>query len=221
MTSKWIDLSKSITSSMLVYPTDPVVEITDVYTIAKDGFNLKKITTVMHVGTHLDAPLHFIEGGDDVASIAIDKVIGYANKIRVSPNQCGILTTASIAKAYNHINRKQHKLLIDTGWEIEGKGADYFTGFYGFEPSFFDFVKQYQLELIGTDMPSIKYNFSDQERAHVDLLGEKIVLVESMVNLDKLNDTFWLVCLPLKWIGMEASIVRAVASTKKPSVFNW
>ncbi|MDD3126194.1 MAG: cyclase family protein [Candidatus Izemoplasmatales bacterium] len=212
--SKWIDLSKTISSHMPVYPGDPDVQISDVYTIKKDGLNLRTVTTVMHVGTHLDAPLHFIENGDDVASIAIDKVIGYANKISVTPNEYGILPTALIEKAYIGITKKHKKLLIDTGWEKCGKGADFFTGFYGFESTFFAFLKQYNIELLGTDMPSIKYNLSDQKQAHHDLLSEKVVIVESMINLDKLDDTFWLVCLPLKWIGLEASMVRAVASKK-------
>ena len=38
----------------------------------KDGesYNLSRLETSMHAGTHVDAPLHFISGGKDIASLA-------------------------------------------------------------------------------------------------------------------------------------------------------
>lgn len=36
------------------------------------------ISSTLHVGTHLDAPLHFITGGEDIASIPLSKLVGWA-----------------------------------------------------------------------------------------------------------------------------------------------
>lgn len=48
---------------MPVYPGDPKPTLEQVAFIAKDTFNDHKLTTVMHVGTHIDAPLHMIANG--------------------------------------------------------------------------------------------------------------------------------------------------------------
>src|SRR5260221_2746550 len=34
------------------------------------------ISSTLHVGTHLDAPLHFIPNGQDIGSIPLDKLVG-------------------------------------------------------------------------------------------------------------------------------------------------
>jgi len=34
------------------------------------------ISSTLHVGTHLDAPLHFITNGQDIGSIPLDKLVG-------------------------------------------------------------------------------------------------------------------------------------------------
>jgi arylformamidase len=36
------------------------------------------ISSTLHVGTHLDAPLHFITGGQDIAAIPLNKLVGWA-----------------------------------------------------------------------------------------------------------------------------------------------
>src|SRR5260370_11641140 len=34
------------------------------------------ISSTLHVGTHLDAPLHFVTNGQDIGSIPLDKLVG-------------------------------------------------------------------------------------------------------------------------------------------------
>ena len=41
----------------------PAIEMEQVAVLAKDGYNMHKLTYVEHVGTHFDAPLHFSTGG--------------------------------------------------------------------------------------------------------------------------------------------------------------
>jgi kynurenine formamidase len=48
------------------FPTfggDPAIQVERVMTIARDGYNLNRITHGEHVGTHFDAPLHFSANG--------------------------------------------------------------------------------------------------------------------------------------------------------------
>jgi hypothetical protein len=43
------------------------------------------ISSTLHVGTHLDAPLHFITGGQDIAAIPLNKLVGWGLHRRSHP----------------------------------------------------------------------------------------------------------------------------------------
>ena len=67
---KVIDITREISEDMIVWPGDPDVHITKCCSM-DDGndFNLSGISMGLHTGTHIDAPLHFIKGGEDVSSM--------------------------------------------------------------------------------------------------------------------------------------------------------
>jgi arylformamidase len=72
-----IDISLPIRPGMDVYPGDPVVQLERVRSIAGgDGYNLTRLDLGVHSGTHVDAPVHFIEGGSGTESLPLDVLIG-------------------------------------------------------------------------------------------------------------------------------------------------
>lgn len=60
---KIIDLTHSFTDKMPVYPGDPEPSLNKVADLNKEGYNDHLLKTVMHIGTHMDAPLHMIKNG--------------------------------------------------------------------------------------------------------------------------------------------------------------
>jgi arylformamidase len=72
-----IDISLPIHSGMDVYPGDPLVQLERVRSIAGgDGYNLTRLDFGVHSGTHVDAPVHFIEGAPGTESLQLDVLIG-------------------------------------------------------------------------------------------------------------------------------------------------
>src|SRR5262245_35443685 len=62
---------------MDVYPGDPVVQLERVRSIAAgDGYNLTRLDFGVHSGTHVDAPVHFVDGAPGAESLPIDVLIG-------------------------------------------------------------------------------------------------------------------------------------------------
>ena len=55
---KYIDLSYDIKNEMPVYPGDMELNLSKEKDYDEDEFNLYTVSTSMHVGTHIDAPLH-------------------------------------------------------------------------------------------------------------------------------------------------------------------
>ena len=64
---KWVDLSHQINAESPHFPALPALQQEDLFTL-KDGFHVQKFTVVGQYGTHIDAPIHFVEGGKEVAA---------------------------------------------------------------------------------------------------------------------------------------------------------
>src|SRR5689334_17757430 len=84
-THKWIDVSATISNDMVHWPDDPPTQISKAEQIGiyNAVANVTKISSSAHVGTHIDAPLHFFANGADVASIDINALIGTATVIEI------------------------------------------------------------------------------------------------------------------------------------------
>ena len=57
-----MDLSHQINAESPHFPALPALQQEDLFTL-KDGFHVQKFTVVGQYGTHIDAPIHFVEGG--------------------------------------------------------------------------------------------------------------------------------------------------------------
>lgn len=186
-----IDISRDITKCEL-YPGDPEVHIDVVSTIAGgDSCNLSAIYTGLHNGTHADAPLHFIDGGNSVEKADLSVFIGECQVIEVPE---GPITGEYVN---DHFPADAKRILIKShgkAWFMEN----------GAEEVAFSGVK-----LIGTDSMSVGTHGA-QTGPHVALLRENVAVLE---NLDLENvkpGKYFLLAQPLKIGGAEAAPVRAV-----------
>jgi len=75
---KVIDLSVPLNHRMPVYPGDPEVDIVDVHTLEKEGWNLRQMTITTHLGTHVNVPYHMVKDGETLDTFSIDAFIGGA-----------------------------------------------------------------------------------------------------------------------------------------------
>jgi len=207
---RYIDLSWTLDTDVLVYPGDPAFVVQGTRNPDEDGFSLKSITSAMHVGTHLDAPSHYLAKGGTVEAIPLEKTLGYVNKLTIKPVK-GVISTEAIKNQY--LQAKEHfaKIVICSGFSSERFKPTYFTDFPSFEPSLFEFLSANQIELFGVDMPSVKYTLGGAASMHHDLLSKQIVIVENLINLEATDDVFFLMAAPLKIAKMDGSFIRAIA----------
>ena len=69
---KIIDISNDLLTAE-VYAGDPVPELHTLKSLENgDRYNLNALYAGLHNGTHIDAPLHFLDGGADAAQIPLD-----------------------------------------------------------------------------------------------------------------------------------------------------
>lgn len=185
-----IDITRELFSSP-AYPGDPVPR-RDVLRRMElgDACNLSGFYACCHSATHLDAPLHFIPGGDPVDRVALSRCVG---PCRVVPAQ-GIVTGADV------------DCLKLTGGErllFRGDGEAFLSGSAGFA------LAAAGVLLVGTDAQSIGAP-GDEEGPHTELLGAGIPILEGLDLSRAEPGEYQLIALPLLLGGAEAAPVRAV-----------
>ena len=82
-----VDCTQLLTDKCVYWPGGIGFSISPCCTYLKDGCCTKEITTELGIGTHVDAPMHFIEGGRSISEILPHELISNLVLIDVS-NQC-------------------------------------------------------------------------------------------------------------------------------------
>jgi arylformamidase len=169
--------------------------------------NLSSFTIDAHFGSHIDAPLHFVQEAKAIDEIDLFKLIGkaYVAEIRGLKN----ITATDLENA--DIPSDCTKLLLKTDnqfyWE-QGL-TEFQEDFISIDATGAQWVVDRGIHLIGIDYLSIQ-RFNDGPKTHQILLQNEVVIVETL-NLEHVKAGWYdLICLPLKLEGLEASPVRAV-----------
>jgi arylformamidase len=218
---KIIDLSLPIEEGMMTFPTHwhPVVEITILGRHGIEGRETRKVVLGTHIGTHADAPRHFIPNGQTIDEIPLDVLIGPATVVDFTG--CQPLQPIDIADLEQKLHGKiPARLILRTGW------SEYFGNlkFYNEYPFLSENAAQWLVEkgvrLIAMDTPSPdnpahSRGTPKDSPNHKVLLGAEVVLVEYLANLKSLTaPEVELIVLPLKLKGCDGSPARCVAIEK-------
>jgi kynurenine formamidase len=73
--SRAVDLTHTMSPDFPTFFGVPGIELEKTFDIKKDGFNLHWWRIIEHAGTHLDAPIHFSEGGITAEKIAAETLV--------------------------------------------------------------------------------------------------------------------------------------------------
>ena len=80
-----IDISRDLLKTP-VYPGDPEGYVDNIKSIrAGESCNLNAVYTCLHTATHVDAPLHFVEGAGAMETLPLDLFIGECLVVEAPP----------------------------------------------------------------------------------------------------------------------------------------
>ena len=206
---KIYDISLTVSPSLPVWPGDPSI-VLDRLSKMEEGEhnNVSKMASGVHVGTHVDAPYHFISDGKTIEQLRLDVLIGPAQVIEL-PEDCGLVTADDLKKA--GIAEGTERLLLKTRnshyWYQPG--LPFQTDFVALSPDGAEYLVQRGVKLIGIDYFSIA-PFRDSIPTHRILLGAEVIILEG-VNLSEVSaGQYQLYCLPVKLGGSDGAPARAV-----------
>lgn len=205
---KYIDLTHTFNSVMPVYPGDSIPELTQIANLHKDGYINYQIRTSMHIGTHMDAPFHMIDGGKRISEIELERFIGRG--CLIDARDAKIIDASFLIKS---LVQKGDVVLVMTGFSKKYRESEYYEQYPEIGEDFARKAIELGIKLVGIDTPS-----PDRTpfQVHKLLLGKEILIIENLTNLEELFDVkdFEVFALPVK-LHTEAALVRVIAKVFK------
>ncbi|HEY9160830.1 MAG TPA: cyclase family protein [Desulfomonilia bacterium] len=208
-----IDLSRTISEDMPVYPGTEQPVISNPCTIDGCGFAEKKITLYSHTGTHMDAPSHILRGAPCLEDLGAGHFIGKGAVIDLSRKA---VKNHSIELdellVFKELVTKKQFILLHTGWGKYWGRDNYFKGYPVLSTESAEWLAGFNLRGIGIDMISIDPPDTEDMRIHKIFLSRNIVIIENLSNLSELTGkNFIFCCFPLKLMNSDGSPARAIA----------
>lgn len=188
---KILDISNDLLTAE-VYEGDPVPDLRPLNALENgDYYNLNALYAGLHNGTHMDAPLHFLDGAMDIASVPLETCVGPCRVLEVSP---GIITGELVENAFP---RGVERLLLKSGGRaFVHESAAEAMAYYG-------------CKLVGTDGLTVEPPQSTGA-VHRAFFYENVVLLEGLNLTEAKNGEYFLIAPPVKIGGAEAAFTRAI-----------
>jgi len=203
----WIDISVPIRNAMAHWPSDPPVSIKRAKDIEQgDTANLSVISMGAHSGTHVDAPIHFIEDGKGVDNIPLDIVVGRARVIEIRDPE--LIKPEELA---GHRIRRGERILFKTRNSSHVWQKDEFVEDFVFiSDAAADFLVDSGIRLIGIDYLSVGSFKHGGSYVHKTLLGGGIWIIEGLNLSNVTPGKYDFICLPLRIFAGDGAPARAI-----------
>ena len=210
---EWIDISLTLKSNMVHWPTDHPFSIERVRDMDEgDTVNLSKITLGAHSGTHVDAPVHFIKGAKGVDQISIDSLIGPARIIEITD-----AATIKEKELAGHGIKKGERILLRTRNSISKilYNDAFAEDFVYMEKDAVEFLVTRGIKTLGVDYLSVGGYKKDGPDVHRMLLGAGILIIEGLDLTEALPGSYYMICLPMKILDSDGAPARAIVKRAK------
>jgi arylformamidase len=210
---KAVDLSQPLENGMPIYPGDAVPSFKPYKTLSKDGVNLTRLTLGSHTGTHVDAPMHFIQGGKTVDEIRPSAFIGEALVADLSSKRPGTgVTAADLRRALGGRDPEGMVVVVFTGCSRSWGEESMNSGYTYLTKGGAEYLVGRKVRGVGIDFLSVEKFGARVPETHRTLLGNGVYIVESLSKSieEFVGRRFLLMCFPLRLKGRDAAPCRAV-----------
>ena len=214
--SGWVELSRVLSSDMPKISYFPDARVEQILQMPGDALNLTEIQMVVHTGTHVDAPCHFIRDGPSIDEVPLDRFHGPGVVWRLDGLEpFEVIGVDRLRYAEPKIGQDEI-VLIDTGW-----AQDFGTGRYDDHPSLSaeaahwlvdQKVKLVGLDVATPDLPTAQRPADFDWPVHQILLSNGVLIGEHLDGLaDLAGARAEVLFLPLRIAGADGGPARALA----------
>lgn len=207
---KVTDLSHKFRIDDMVFPGTESMSYRNSHTIAEQGYNLSMVTVNSHAGTHTDAFCHFVNGAKSLGEIGLEQYVGPCYVLNcMNRGDCYSITVDDL-KPYEAQIRKTRRVILATGWSKYVNTDKFYTDFPRVSPEAAQYLVDLGVITLGVEPPTV--HADKGKEVHEILLGNEVVVIESLTNLESLLGKEILLCAaPLCFEGMDGFPLRAYA----------
>jgi len=193
------DVSLVLRPDMTTWSNEPGPTIAPLRRIAKgDTANVSTISFGDHTGTHVDPPIHFIEGGGTVDRLPLDALVGPC--VLLGYDGSGHVNARWLEGA--KVPPGTSRILFKTrNSELWNDPTQKFTrDFVTIDASAARWCVEHGVRLVGMDYLSIEPQGPEKAGypVHHTLLGAGVVIIEGLDLRGVRPGTYELVCAPIK-----------------------
>lgn len=205
--SEWIDISIPLQNGMVHWPGDAPFERLQTLHIANgDVCNLSQICSSVHIGTHMDAPRHFVGGANGMESMPIEATVGPARVIEIKNPE--VIPVEELEP--HHLAKGERVLFKTENSKHHWKTHEFQETFVYIPEHTAKYLAQRGVQTVGVDYLSVGGYEKDSAETHRELLGAGISIIEGL-NLEHVEPgDYDLVCLPMKIVGSDGAPARAI-----------
>jgi arylformamidase len=202
----YIDITRPVTNDMISWPGRTPPEHSWEKNIDQGHHcNASFWKMSAHSGTHMDSPLHFVDGGQPIDQIPPDVFIGPCTVIDL-PSHNSLVMDGAVASQY----RGEKRLLIRTQHSETGPYGVYQAHDALLTSEAAAILIEGGMQLIGTDRLSVDDSRGDDYSVHHWVLKAGCVILEGLQLAEATPGPCSLIAAPLRLTDTEASPVRAL-----------
>ena len=203
------DVSLTLKKGMLTYPGDPFFSIERRFAIENgDGFNLSLLSLTTHTGTHIDAPVHYLDGARTIEVAPLDILIGpgiVLDMRGVNIIDRGILENSALTD--------EKRVFFKTDNSLKIKEPEIHHNYTYIDDSGAGLLIERGVKLVGIDYLSVDRIDDEDAPAHRILLSSGTFIVEGLDLLDAPIGACQIYCLPLKIESGDGAPARVLIET--------
>lgn len=167
-----------------------------------------------HIGTHVDAPFHFLKDGETIEALPPDRFCGTAVLADISTRDPAAPVTAAqieAALAARGEAVRPGDMLLVRCWAGDRDDPG-FVRAAALTPDAGAWAVAQRVKALGVDLPSVDSPGDRSFPVHMTLLSARVLIYENLANLGRVEASrFTFFGLPLRLAGATGSPVRAVA----------
>lgn len=203
-----IDISLPLSSRTPIWPGSPGFCLDWHKRLsAGDDCNNARLECDTHIGTHVDAPFHYLENGASVEEMSLEILIGPAT-VAYLPEVNAIAASDLVNLA---LPLNTTRLLLRTRnselWAAEM--MEFKTDYVALTPDGAEWIVNQGVQLVGVDYLSVG-GYEDGVITHRILLEAGVVVLEGLDLSEANPGEYELICLPMKLVGADGAPARAV-----------
>jgi arylformamidase len=204
------DVTVPVDTTVPIFPGDPEFHLQRVKSLAEGAVcNLSRLDCGVHTGTHVDAPIHFINDTAGVDGMPLEAMLGPAYVVDATSIRGHI--DASILSTL-HVPADAKRVLFKTTNSDLWSSPTFESNFVGITEDAAVVLVDQGVRLVGIDYLSIAPP-NDPTPTHVALLQAGVVILEGVDLRSVPAGQYDLACLPIRLVGSDGAPARVILRT--------